>query len=232
MKTKKQLSVIMPVYNERKTLVKALKRVLKREEVFEVIIVDDCSTDNCIDLVRPFLRPNIKVIRHKKNMGRGAGIVSGLKGVKGKWVVIQDADLEQNPKDYAKMMTPLLKGEADFVIGNRWWKNTGFFWPRLGNRLLTFIVNLLFGSKVGDLYCGYKMGPTRLWKSLKIRPSRFETEPEIVAKLALRKARIAEVEIDYIPRTYREGKKIYAIDVLRGLRKIIYLRCLAWFDSL
>lgn len=232
MKTKKQLSVIMPVYNERKTLVKALKRVLGRKEVFEVIIVDDCSTDNCIDLVRPFLRPNIKIIRHKKNMGRGAGIVSGLKGVKGKWVVIQDADLEQTPKDYAKMMTPLLKGEADFVIGNRWWKNTGFFWPRLGNRLLTFIVNLLFGSKVGDLYCGYKMGTTRLWKSLKIKPSRFETEPEIVAKLALRKARIAEVEIDYTPRTYKEGKKIYAIDVLRGLRKIIYLRFLAWFDSL
>lgn len=225
METRRQLSVIMPVYNERKTLVKALKRVLKRKEVYEIIIIDDCSTDGCIDLIKSLLRPNIRIIRHQENMGRGTGIVSGLKVAKGKWVIIQDADLEQNPKDYAKLMKPLLKGEADFVIGNRWWKNTGFFWPRLGNKLLTFIVNFLFGSKVGDLYCGYKMGPTKLWKSLRIKPSWFESEPEIIAKLGMRKARIAEVNIDYTPRTYEEGKKIVAKDVTRAMRKIIYL----WF---
>lgn len=119
-----ELSVIVPIYNEKKTLARALKRVLRRKEVFEVILVDDCSTDGSIDTVKHLLGSRIRTLQHKRNMGRGAGIVSGLKFARGKWAVIQDADLEQNPNDYPKMLAPLVKGEADFVIGNRWPQNT------------------------------------------------------------------------------------------------------------
>lgn len=219
MKSSNALSVIIPFHNEEKTLSEVLRKVLSRPEVLEIVLVDDGSSDKSVLSIKSFIKiKRIKLIQHKVNCGKGKAIISGLKKTTGKTVLIQDADSELSPSDYPKLLKPLLEGKADFVIGNRWKNKQGKFWFKAGNRTLTLLLNLLFGLQIKDLYCGYKVGTREVWQSLKLSSNRFEIEPEIIAKLALSKARIANVDIRYIdPRGYKEGKHIVLADALKGL---------------
>lgn len=222
--TKNCLSVVISVYNEAKTISKILKKVLKRQEVFEVIIVDDGSSDDSFKKISKFTNQKVRIIKHQKNMGKGAAMQTGIKNAFGKWLIFQDADLELYPKDYKKLLKPLIDQKADFVIGNRWKNHNGYFLAQTGNRILTTLVNILFGCKVEDSYCGYKVASTKIWKELKLKSLRFEIEAEIIAKVALKKLRISEVDVKYTPRFYKDGKKIRARDVFIGAKKLFILR--------
>lgn len=231
MKNTPNLSVIIPFYNEEKTLLKVLCEVLKRDEVYEVIAVDDCSEDNSLKVIKSFLASNrryqqkVHILRHKKNLGKGAAIVTGLKQSGGKYTLIQDADLEYNPDDYQKLLEPIKKGGAQFVIGNRWnAKKRGYLIAQFGNRYMNFLTNLLFGCDLGDSYSGYKLGPTKIWKKLSLKSPGFEIEAEITAKLAREGYKIFEVPIDYRPRLFSEGKKINWRDIVKGTVTLLRIR--------
>ena len=222
--------MIIPFYNEEKTLPRVLKKVLK-QGVLEIIAVDDGSEDKSVDILENFLSSNpnlklrVKIVRHKVNLGKGATILSGLKKSKGQYVLIQDADLEYNPGDYRKLLEPIIKGDAQFVIGNRWQaKKRGYLLAQLGNRYMNLLTNLLFGCNLGDSYSGYKIGPTSVWKKLSLESPGFEIEAEITAKLAGEGYKILEVPIDYRPRTFSEGKKINWKDVIKGTATLLRIR--------
>lgn len=231
MKNVPNLSVIIPFYNEEKTLFKILQKVLKRKEVYEVIAVDDCSKDESVKALENFLAFNpeagqkVQLIKHKTNLGKGAAIVSGLKKSKGKYTLIQDADLEYDPADYQKMLEPIIKRDAQFVIGNRWLaKQRGYLLAQLGNRYINFLTNLLFNCNFRDSYCGYKLGLTRVWKKLFLKSRGFEIEAEITGKLAKGGFKIIEVPIHYRPRTFSQGKKINWKDVVKGTFTLLQVR--------
>lgn len=207
-----------------------LEQVL-RQNILEIIAVDDGSKDRSLKVLENFISSNpvfgkkIQVVKHKINCGKGRAIISGLKKSKGKYTLIQDADLEYNPGDYQKMLEPIIKGEADFVIGNRWKaKKRGYLLAQLGNSYMNFLTNLLFGCRLGDSYSGYKMGPTKVWKKLSLQGYGFEIEAEIAGKLAKGGFKIIEVPIDYRPRTFSQGKKINWKDVVKGTVTLLRIR--------
>lgn len=220
----KTLTVIIPFLNEEKTIADVLKKVLAQKMVLEVILVDDGSTDASVKMVKPYLNGSVKLVRHKANKGKGHAIITGLKRARGRFVLIQDADLEYQPKDYAKLIKPLQKDQAHFVLGNRWQSRRGYLLAQAGNIFLVQLINLLFRQGYGDTYTGYKAGLTRIWRALKLNSSGFEVEAEITAKLALLKAKVVEVPISYSPRKYSEGKKIHIKDVFKGGKTLIKLR--------
>lgn len=220
----KSLSVIVPVFNEEKTVALLLKKVLKRKEVLEIIIVNDGSTDRTLARINELKNRKIKVINHKKNQGQGAALRTGLKNFKGKWAIFQDADLELFPSDYPKLMVSLVEKRADFVIGNRWPNHKGYFLAKLGNLLATILVNICFNSRYLDVYCGYKIASMPIWRSLNLKSERFELSPEIAAKVALKKYRVDQVVVNYQPRLFKHGKKIKTIDLFKGFRKILAIR--------
>lgn len=226
----KDLSVIIPFYNEEQTLPEVLEQVL-RQDVLEIIAVDDGSKDRSLKVLDGFITSNpgfgkkIRVVRHKKNYGKGRAIISGLKKSKGKYVLVQDADLEYDPGDFPKLLKPVVTGKAEFVIGNRWQaRRRGYLLAQLGNRYMNFLTNLLFGCRLGDSYSGYKLGPKNVWEKLRLKSSGFEIEAEISGKLAIGRFRIIEVPINYRPRTFSEGKKINWKDILRGTVTLFRVR--------
>ncbi len=200
------LSVIIPVYNEEKSVVDVIKMVQMVPIAKEIIVVDDCSTDNTPVMLRTV--SNIKVLTKKKNQGKGAAIRTGLLAAKGDIVLIQDADFEYNPKDYLRLMAPFLNdNNVAAVYGSRF-KGKGSFLFRswLANIFLTFLTNALFGSKITDMETGYKAIRHEVFKQLNLSARRFDIEPEITAKLLRQGWRIVEVPISYHYR--KEGKKI------------------------
>ena len=221
---KKELSVIIPVFNEKDTILKIIQKVLKQPEVLEIIAVDDGSTDDTVSLLRKIKNPKIKIVTRYKNQGKGAAMITGLNHAKGRWVIFQDGDLELDPKDYPKLLKPLNKGQAGFVIGNRNKNNNGRFIFKLGGNILTFMVNSLFGINISDSCCGFKVTSLNVWRSLNLKSNGLEIEMEIVAKIALKKLRVQEVDVYYKPRSYKEGKKIKARDVFRGIRTLFQVR--------
>lgn len=219
------LSVIIPVYNEEKTITRVIDAVLARKEVCEVIVVDDGSKDGSYAKVTPYISRRVRLLRHIRNRGKGAAIKTGIMKARGKYLLIQDADLELSPSDYPRLLTPLVEQRVDFVIGDRWKNHTGHFVFQAGNYLLTLLLNLLYGMDVADLYCGYKVGPTKIWKKIKIESKRFEIEAEIVAKLGLLGVKLCNVDVKYTkPRSYREGKKIMIGDAIKGGIMLLKLR--------
>ena len=224
MVSEKFLSVVIPVFNEEKTIKKVLTEVLKRKEVYEIIVVDDGSKDASSKIAKSIKTRKIRVITRRVNKGKGNAIRTGLKYARGKLAIIQDADLELRPSDYKKLAQPLLDSRADFVIGNRWKNKKGFLLPMIGGRVLTILVNIIFNARYSDSYCGYKLATPSIWKSLHLCSNRFEIEAEIVARVAQRKLRVAEVEIYYNPRTYKQGKKIKAKDVWLGIKTLLAIR--------
>ncbi len=208
------LSVVMPVYNEKKTLLKVIDKVLKLDIVKELIVVDDCSTDGTRELLKS-LKPDdrVKIIFHEKNYGKGAGLRTAFKNISGDVVVIQDADLEYDPSEFVEMIKPIEEGMADVVYGSRLSggkpQRVHLFWHRVGNDFLTFLTNLLFNSTLSDMETCYKMFKKDVISGIEIKSNGFSVEPEITAKiLKNKKLRLYEIPVSYYGRSYNEGKKI------------------------
>lgn len=204
-----KLSVIMPVYNEVKTVEDIIGRVLSVPVVYELVIVDDYSTDGTAGLLKNFRRDRAKVFFHEKNMGKGAAVRTGLANVSGNTAVIQDADLEYDPRDYVKLIGPI-RGGADVVFGSRFRGDHSGFRPlyKFGNQFLTFIANALYGSRLTDMETCYKMFRTSVLAGMELKADRFDFEPEITAKLIKKGAKISEVPVSYRSRDFKAGKKI------------------------
>ncbi len=206
-----QVSVIIPVYNEVKTILEIVRRVQNQPNVGEIIIVDDCSRDGARELLQQTHFPeNVKVLYHEKNMGKGAGIRTGIQAATKDIIIIQDADLEYNPSDFPIVLRPILDGVADVVYGSRFLGIHRSFMLHhyLGNRFLSLMTNLLYNNMLTDMETGYKAFRAPIIKSMRIRSNRFDFEPEITAKVLKRGYRIYEVPIYYAGRDYSEGKKI------------------------
>jgi len=217
------LSIIIPVYNEAKTLKNILSKV-KRTKLpegvnKEIIVVNDASTDETAKIL--IREKSIKVLAHEKNKGKGGAIVTGLKNSSGDMIIIQDADLEYDPSDYTRLLKPIITGKAKIVYGTRLagyrlklFGNDKTPHPThlLGNRFLTFITNILYGGDITDMETGYKVFKREVLKGVKIKSNKFEFEPEITAKMLKRGYKIYEVPIKVKPRSYEEGKKITWID--------------------
>ncbi len=210
------VSVVMPVCNERRYIKETIRRVLATELPKELIIVDDFSTDGTreflkrLSLVRKY-SDKVKIFFQEKNYGKGAALRRAFKEVSGDIVIIQDADLEYDPREYQKLIEPILDGRADVVYGSRFLGGPHrvlFFWHYVGNKLLTTFSNMMTDINLTDMETGYTVFRTELIKRINIRSNGFGFEPEITAKMAKRKYRIYEVPISYNGRTYEEGKKI------------------------
>lgn len=216
-----KLSVIIPVYNEEKTLGLVISRVAALPLNTEIVIVDDFSTDGTRDILLKLVDvPGLKVILKEKNEGKGAALRTGLQHVTGDYIIVQDADLEYNPRDIPGILEPLLRDEADVVYGSRFIgeEQQDESWiHRMGNAVLTGASNLLSGLKLTDMETCYKAFSKQVLRDLTIEQNRFGIEPELTAKLARRGYRFAEVPISYESRGYDEGKKIGIRDLFNAI---------------
>lgn len=218
------LSVIMPVYNEEKTVSTVLKKLVDQRFVKEVIVVDDGSQDATAKKVRAIKNRKIKFFS-KRNGGKGSAIRFGLAKVSGNYVSIQDADLEYDPEDISDLLEPIKKGKAEIVYGSRFLGPhlNLLFWHRVGNDFLNLLINILYNTTLSDMETCYKVIPTTLFRKLKISSNGFDIEPEITCKLLKMGFRIYEVPISYVGRDFSEGKKITwrdGVDALRVIFKI------------
>lgn len=227
MNPEKILSVIMPLYNEEKYVALTVADVLARPETAELIIIDDCSTDNSLKIVQELAEKykKIKILRNEVNRGKGFSLRKGIEAASAEIVIIQDADREYSPSDYPILLAPILEGKADVVYGSRFQGGAGrvlYFKHQLGNKLLTFISNLLTDLNFTDMETCYKVFKREVIQNIKLESDRFGFEVEITAKIAKdRKLRIFEVPISYNGRTYDEGKKITWRDGIAALFQMI-----------
>ena len=223
-----RLSLVMPAFNEEGTIATALERCLAEPFVLEVIVVDDGSTDKTVAILESIEDSRIRVIQHSQNQGKGAAIRSGITAAKADYVGIQDADLEYDPSDLAKLLVPLDQGLADAVYGSRFMSNDYhrvlYYWHSVGNRLLTTASNMLTNINLTDMETCYKVFRRDLIQSIPLEENRFGFEPEITVKLAKLNVRIYEVGISYAGRTYAEGKKIGWKDGFSALRCLVKYR--------
>jgi len=224
-----KLSVVMPVFNEVRTIEEIVARVQSAPFEKEIVIIDDCSTDGTVDLLRKIAdqSENIKVFYHDRNRGKGAALRTGFAEVAGDIVIIQDADLEYDPRDYSKMLETILDGRADVVYGSRFLGGPHrvlFFWHYVGNRFLTLLSNMMSNLNLTDMETCYKAFRKEVLKDLTLKSDRFGFDPEFTLKVAKRKFRIYEVPISYSGRTYEEGKKINWKDGVEAIISIIRFR--------
>lgn len=210
----KVLSVVMPVYNEKDTILKIIDKVLRLDIVKELIIVDDSSSDGTVDILKNSrFDDRVRLFYHDKNMGKGAALRTGFQNVSGDVVVIQDADLEYDPNEFIEMIKPINDSVADVVYGSRLSggkpQRMYLFWHKAGNDFLTFVTNILYNSTLTDMETCYKMFRKNVIDNIKIHSNDFSIEPELTAKiLKNKKLRIYEMPISYYGRNYSEGKKI------------------------
>ena len=226
-----KISVIVPCFNEEKTISNLVGKVLKAliDMKKQIVIVDDCSTDNTFKILQELsaLDKSIIIESHSYNQGKGAAIRTALLSVTGDIVIIQDADLEYNPSEFPKLLKPILDGDADVVYGSRFKSGDAarviYFWHRLGNLILTFLSNMFTNLNLTDMETCYKVFRKEVFNQIEIKENRFGIEPEITAKIAkIRpRLRIYEVGISYYGRTYEEGKKITYKDGFRAIYAII-----------
>lgn len=208
------LSVVMPVYNEKDTVLKIIDKVLKVDMVKELIVVDDCSTDGTRETLKNAgLEGRVTLFYQDKNMGKGAALRTGFKHVTGDVVVIQDADLEYDPAEFTAMIKPIIDEVADVVYGSRLTggkpQRVHMFWHKAGNSFLSLLTNILYNSTISDMETCYKMFRKEVIRNITIRSNDFSVEPELTAKILKdKRLRIYEVPISYYGRTYAEGKKI------------------------
>lgn len=230
----KLLSIIIPVYNEENTVLDILnnleKVVLIDKIKKEYIIVNDCSTDDSKKIINQYIidnnTANIKLFSHSKNKGKGAALHTGIKQSNGDFIIVQDADLEYDPREINLLLKPILDGFADVVYGSRFIGGKPhrilFFWHTMGNKFLTFLSNLFTNFNLSDMETCYKLFKSELIKSIELKEKRFGFEPEITAKISkISKTRVYEVGISYYGRTYKEGKKIGWRDGFRAIYCII-----------
>jgi glycosyltransferase involved in cell wall biosynthesis len=224
-----KLSVVMPVYNEARTIEDILARVRAVPVDKEVIVVDDGSTDGTRERLQKAAQNHdgLVVLFHTENRGKGAALRTGFSAVTGDIVVIQDADLEYDPAEYPTLMQPIVDGRADVVYGSRFLGGPHrvlFFWHYVGNRLLTLLSNALNNINLSDMETGYKAFRAEVVRSITLRSNRFGFEPEFTAKVAKRPLRLYEVPISYSGRSYAEGKKITWRDGIAALYAIVKFR--------
>jgi len=221
------ISVVVPVYNERETIREILTRVksaLAGRDA-EIVVVDDGSSDGTRDVLRSI--EGIQLIEHPENQGKGAALRTGFAAARGDVVIVQDADLEYDPRDYPKLLEPIEDGRADVVYGSRFLGGPHrvlFFWHFFANLMLTLFSNLLTNLNLSDMETGYKVFRGEVLRRIQIRSNRFNFEPEITAKVAKLRCRIYEVPISYSGRTYEEGKKIGFVDGISALWTILKYR--------
>ncbi len=232
-----KLSIVMPAYNEVGTIAEIVRRVLEAPVDLskELIVVDDASTDGTREYLQALARSGqagvrggeVKVMSHERNLGKGAAIRTGLRHASGDIILVQDADLEYDPRDYPALLEPILAGRADVVFGNRFHGGPHrvlYFWHYVGNRVLTTLCNVVSNVNLTDMEVGYKVFRAEVLKQVRLRSQRFGFEPEIAVKVAKLGCRIYEVPISYHGRTYAEGKKIGWRDGLAALCYIVRYR--------
>ena len=226
------LSVLIPAFNEARTLDTVLDAVLAVDLPLEVVLVDDGSSDTTWERMRARADgERVRAFQHPRNMGKGAAVRTALREARGEVVIIQDADLEYDPADYARLIEPLQRGRATVVYGTRAFaSHTAYsFWYVMGNRAVTLTANLLYNVYLSDLETGYKVLPRRVALALDLEARGFELEPEITAKLLRMGHRIYEVPVGYTARSREEGKKLTAMDGVKAL--LVLARYRAWRPS-
>jgi glycosyltransferase involved in cell wall biosynthesis len=223
------LSVIVPVFNEERTIGPILERVRAVEIPKEIIVVDDYSTDATREqLQQEEQQPDTRVFYHERNLGKGGAVRTGLQHVRGDIVLIQDADLEYDPRDYHALLRPILEGRSKAVYGSRFLgeHKAMYFWHSLGNKFLTLMTNVLFDTTLTDMETCYKVFTADIARSLDIKQMRWGIDPEITAKILRSGVRIYEVPISYNGREFWEGKKISWTDAFVVLRTLVRYRFL------
>jgi len=224
------LGVVIPVYNEEKTLHVIVGKVLARPEVGELVIVNDCSKDGTWQTMQALAQTDdrIRIFNHEVNQGKGAALRTGFQQVKSDIVIIQDADLEYDPDEYPKLLMPIITGRADVVFGSRFlgsgMHRVLYYWHYLGNQFLTQLSNMFTNLNLTDMETCYKVFKRDVLQKITIQENRFGFEPEITAKVAKLKVPIYEVSISYYGRTYEEGKKIGWRDGVRAVWCILKYR--------
>ena len=216
------LSVIIPCFNEINTIEEVINKVKNTSiQSKQIIIIDDFSTDGTREFLKSLKDESIKVVLQNRNLGKGAAIAKGINFASGDISIIQDADLEYDPNEYEKLITPILLNKADVVFGSRFKgaepHRVVYFWHRVGNGFLTLLSNIMTDINLTDMETCYKAFRTEILKSISIKEKRFGFEPEITAKVARKRCRIYEVGISYFGRTYEEGKKIGWKDGVRAI---------------
>jgi len=223
-----KLSVIMPAYNEVDTIREIVKRVQAVGLAHEIVIVDDGSSDGTREILKDLEKlPDVRVILHERNQGKGTAVRTGLQAAKGDVILIQDADLEYDPRDYPSLLKPLEEGIADVVYGSRFLggpRRPILFWNMVANKILTLVTNILYNNILTDMETGYKVFRKEVLDGITIKAKRFNFEPEFTAKILKKRVRIYEVPISFNPRLYSEGKKIGFKDAVEAFWTIIKYR--------
>ena len=223
-----KISVIIPAYNEIHTIEEILKRVQAVGVADEILVVDDGSTDGTRGVLKEYdSQGPVKVISHAENQGKGAAVRTGIQHASGDLIIIQDADLEYDPRDYQLLLQPVREGIADVVYGSRFLggpRRPAMFWHMVANKMLTFMTNILYNNILTDMETGYKVFRREIVQDMKLRSKKFDFEPEFTAKVLKRDVRIFEVPITFNPRDYDEGKKIGVKDAFQAVWTLIKYR--------
>jgi glycosyltransferase involved in cell wall biosynthesis len=223
-----QVSIVVPSYNEVNTIKELLRRVEAENIAEEILVVDDGSTDGTRDILNGFVgKEPYRIIFHERNQGKGAAVRTGIQQSKGDIIIIQDADLEYNPREYKNLLEPIVEGMAQVVYGSRFLgapRRPAMFWHMVANKLLTFLTNILYNNILTDMETGYKVFLREVVQDMPLRANRFDFEPEFTAKILKRKVRIFEVPITFNPRDYSEGKKIGMRDAFQAVWTLLKYR--------